>query len=87
MEKSPNKLEKIKNITSSHSNLLKNIFKELNIILKGKREIMYSDILNMIIREGYKGEIYDEIILWCNYNIRQGKYFVVIEQIELWKNL
>jgi len=83
MSQSPNKLEKIKKISSTHSNLFKRIFKELNFILKGKREIMYSDIINLIIREGYKGEIYNEIILWCNYNIRQGKYIVVIEQIKL----
>ncbi len=79
MSQSPNKLEKIKKIPSTHSNLFKRIFKELNLIIKGKREIMYSDIINLIIREGYKGEIYTEIILWCSYNIRQGKYFVMIE--------
>jgi hypothetical protein len=83
MSQAPNKLEKIKKITSTHSNLFKRIFKELDLIIKGKREIMYSDIINLIIREGYRGEIYNEIILWCNYNIRQGKYIVVIEQIKL----
>ncbi len=83
MSQSPNKLEKIKKITLNHSNLFKSIFKELNLIIKGKREIMYSDIINLIIRKGYKGEIYNEIILWCSYNIRQGKYIVVIEQIKL----
>jgi len=83
MSQSPNTIEKIKKITSSHSNLFKRIFKELNLIIKGKREIMYSDIINLIIREDYKGEIYNEIILWCNYNIRQGKYIFVIEQIKL----
>ena len=83
MSQAPNQLEKIKKITSTHSNLFKRIFKELNLIIKGKREIMYSDIINLIIREGYKGEIYNDIILWCNYNIRQGKYIVMIEQIKL----
>ncbi len=83
MSQSPNKLEKIKKITSTHSNLFKRIFKELNLIIKGKREIMYSDIINLIIREGYRGELYNEIILWCNYNIRQGKFIVMIEQIKL----
>jgi hypothetical protein len=63
--------------------VFKRIFKELNLIIKGKREIMYSDIINLIIREDYKGEIYNDIILWCNYNIRQGKYIVIIEQIKL----
>jgi hypothetical protein len=83
MSQSTNILEKIKKITSSQGNLLKGIFKELNLIIKGKREIMYSDIINLIIREGYKGELYNELILWCNYNIRQGKYIVEIEQIKL----
>jgi len=83
MSQTPNKLEKIKKITSTHSNLFKRIFKELvkelDLIIKGKREIMYSDIINLIIREGYRGEIYNEIILWCNYNIRQGYTIVVIK--------
>jgi len=83
MSQSSNKLEKIKKITSTHRNLFQRIFKELNLIIKGKRAIMYSDIINLIIREGYRGEIYNEIILWCNYNIRQGKYIVAIEQINL----
>ena len=83
MNQSTNILEKIKKITSSQGNLLKRIFKELNLIIRGKREIMYSDIINLIIREGYKGEIYNELILWCNYNIRQGKFIVEIEQIKL----
>ena len=83
MSQFPNTLEKIKKVTSNHSNVLKRIFKELNLVIKGKREIMYSDIINLIIREGYKGEIYNELILWCNYNIRQGKCIVVIEQIKL----
>jgi len=83
MSQSSNKLEKIKNITLIHNNLFKRIFKELNIIIKGKREIMYSDIINLIIREDYKGKTYDEILLWCNYNIRQGKYIVVIEHMKL----
>ena len=60
-------------ISSSHLDLLEIIFKKINRIIKGKREIMYSDIINLIAKENYKGKLYNEIILWCNYNIRQGK--------------
>ena len=65
-------------ISSSHLDLLERIFKKINIIIKGEREIMYSDIINLIARENYCGKLYNEIILWCNYNIRQGKYFAII---------
>ncbi len=37
---------------------------------------MYSDIINLIIREGYVKENYKQIILWCNYKIRLGETFV-----------
>ncbi|MBY9016416.1 MAG: hypothetical protein KGD68_12040 [Candidatus Lokiarchaeota archaeon] len=65
-------------ISSSHLDLLEKIFKKINLVIKGKREIMYSDIINLIARENYSGKLYNEIILWCNYNIRQGKYFASI---------
>ncbi len=68
-------------ISSSHLDLLENIFKKINLIIKGKREIMYSDIINLIARENYSGKVYNEILLWCNYNIRQGKYFAIIPYI------
>ena len=67
-------------ISSSHLDLLEKIFKKINLIIKGKREIMYSDIINLIAKENYKGKLYNEIILWCNYNIRQGKYFAIIQR-------
>jgi len=65
-------------ITSSHHDLLKAILKELDQIIKGKRKIMYSDIINLIIREDYRGKMFNEIILWCNYKIKQGEYNVLI---------
>ena len=68
-------------ISSPHLDLLEIIFKKINLIIKGKREIMYSDIINLIARENYSGKLYNEIILWCNYNIRQGKYFAIIPDI------
>jgi len=65
-------------ISSSHLDLLEIIFKKINLIIKGKREIMYSDIINLIAKENYNGKLFNEIMLWCNYNIRQGKYFAII---------
>jgi len=67
------------NITPSHLDLIKGIMKEIDKSLKGKRKIMYSDIINLIIREDYRGKMFNEVILWCNYKIRQGKYYVLIE--------
>ncbi|MFX1241663.1 MAG: hypothetical protein ACFFA7_10485 [Promethearchaeota archaeon] len=40
---------------------------------------MYSDIINLIIREGYIGDIYSKLILWCNYKIRRGKTYLEFE--------
>ena len=56
--------------------LLKEIKNKLNKIFQGKRGIMYSDIINLIIREGKVGDEYNELILWCNYKIRLGETFV-----------
>ncbi|MFW9875846.1 MAG: hypothetical protein ACFFG0_22300 [Candidatus Thorarchaeota archaeon] len=58
--------------------LLNEIQRKLYEIFKGKREIMYSDIINFIIREGKVGEKYNNLILWCNYKIRLGETFVEI---------
>jgi len=65
-------------MNSSHLDVLENLFKNVNQIIKGKRDVMYSDIINIIARKNYSGKLYNEIILWCNYNIRQGKYFAII---------
>ncbi|TET61830.1 MAG: hypothetical protein E3J52_00335 [Promethearchaeota archaeon] len=70
-------------ITSSHLDLLEKIFININQIIKGKRNVMYSDIINLIARENYSGKLYNEIILWCNYNIRQGKYYAIIQDLFL----
>ena len=70
-------------INSSHLDLLENLFKEINHIIKGKRDVMYPDIINLIARENYSGKLYSEIILWCNYNIRQEKYYVIIPDLFL----
>ena len=70
-------------ISSSHLDLLERLFKKINLNLKGKRDVMYSDIINLIASENYCGKLYNEIILWCNYNIRQGKYFAIIPNLFL----
>jgi len=68
--------QKIKNIPEKNSTILKEILDKLNRIMKGKRRIMYSDIINLILREGLNGESYNNLIIWCNYKIRIGEIFV-----------
>jgi hypothetical protein len=65
-------------ISLSHLDLLEKIYKKIKFSIKRKRKIMFSDIINFITRENYNGKLYNEILLWCNYNIKQGKDFVVI---------
>ena len=67
-------------ISLSHLDLLGKIFKKIKFSIKGKRKIMFSDIINLIARENYNGKLYNEILLWCNYNIKQGKDFVFIPE-------
>lgn len=80
MSQIQNQSKVAQNISYSHYGLIKRIMEEIDQSIKGKRKIMYSDIINLIIREDYRGKLFNEIILWCNYNIRQGKYIVLIEQ-------
>ncbi|MFX0000682.1 MAG: hypothetical protein ACFE9Q_05825 [Candidatus Hodarchaeota archaeon] len=79
MGQTTNNIEKIKKISTYNFEILDNIIDKLKQIINGKREIMYSDIINLIIREGYIGENYNQLILWCNYKIRLGKTFVNFE--------
>ena len=74
-----NKIEKIKNITDKNTDLLRDILRNLKEIINGKRKIMYSDIINLIIRNDYLGEDYNQLLLWCNYKIRMGENFIGIE--------
>ena len=69
-------IEKIKNFPEKNSTFLKEIINKLNKIIKGKRRIMYSDIINLIFREGLNDKSCNELILWCNYKIRIGEIFV-----------
>lgn len=79
MSQDSDHIEKIKRIPSSNYEILKNLINKLSKILGGKRDIMYPDIINVIIREGYIGKKYDQLILWCNYKIRLGETFIEFE--------
>ena len=82
-----NQSKEVLNITSSQYDLIKRIMEKIDQSIKGKRNIMYSDIINFIIREDHRGKMFNEIILWCNYKIRQGKYNVLIELNKFQNNL
>lgn len=68
----------IKIIPKNNIELLQEIKNKLEKIFQGRRRIMYSDIINLIIREDKIGDSYNELILWCNYKIRLGEIFVEI---------
>ena len=70
------KLKEIKDFPNKHPYFLQKIIYKLNEIISGKRRIMYSDIINLVVREGMKDEISKQLILWCNYKIRFGEIFV-----------
>ena len=79
MSQTPRNIEKIKNFPIRNWKTLENIIRRVKQIINGKREIMYSDVINFIIREGYLGEEYKQLIIWCNYKIRLGKTYVEFE--------
>ncbi len=72
------KYKSIKIIPINNIELLQEIKTKLDNIFQGRREIMYSDIINLIIREDKIGDEYNELILWCNFKIRLGETFVEI---------
>ncbi len=49
---------------------------QLDKMINGKRGIMYSDIINLIVREGIKDDKSKQLILWCNYKMKFGEIFV-----------
>ncbi len=71
-------IEEIKDFPKKNSLFLKEIIDRLNNIIKGKRKLMYSDIINFIAREGIKDELCNNLIIWCNYKIRFGDIFIEI---------
>ncbi|MCK4687082.1 MAG: hypothetical protein KAT66_03060 [Candidatus Lokiarchaeota archaeon] len=71
-------IEEIKNFPKENFVLLNEILNRLNQNLKEKREIMYSDIINLIIRKGDTEEKFNQLLLWCNYKMRLGEITVKI---------
>ena len=59
--------------------LYNEIFQKAVKMISNKRPIMYSDIINIIIREKLYGKYYTDLILWCNYNIKKGKFIINID--------
>jgi len=57
-----NHTKEAQNITSSHLDLIKKILKETDQSIRGKKKMVYSDIINLVIREDYKGKMYNEIL-------------------------
>lgn len=70
------KSKEIEDYYQRHLEKLREIQTELKKLIRNKRQITYSDIINYIIKQDNKGEIYTQIILWCNYNIRKGNFFI-----------
>ena len=59
-----------------HFEILQKIKIKIIEIIRDKRQITYSDIINFIIKENFKSQIYTQIIVWCNYNIRKGNFII-----------
>ena len=76
MSQSDYRIEKIEDFDIEHIEVLKSLINKLIKILSGKRDVMYSDIINLIIRGNYKGEIYNHLIRWCNIQIKHGKFII-----------
>ena len=69
-------IENIKNYDLNNLPLLNEIINKIKNELCGRRKIMYSDIINHIIRKGYQGDEYNKMLIWCNYKIRYGENYV-----------
>jgi hypothetical protein len=76
MSKNTANIKEIKDFPNKHPHFLQRIMNKLNKIISGKRRIMYSDIINFVIRDGMKGDNSKQLILWCNYKMRCGEIFV-----------
>ena len=72
------KIEEVKNFPKENFAYLNEILNCLKQNLKGKREIMSSDIINLIIRKGYTEEQFNQILIWCNYKMKLGEITVKI---------
>jgi len=71
-----NKSEEIEDYYHQHLEVLQKIHSQLKELIRNQRQVTYSDIINFIIKQNYKNKIYTQIILWCNYKIRKGNFFV-----------
>ncbi len=67
-------IEKIKTLTNIK--LLKEIVDKLSDVIKGTRRIMYSDIINFVVRENFLDEYGTRLLRWCNCKIREGEVYV-----------
>jgi flagellar basal body L-ring protein FlgH len=70
---------KLESIPRQNLVVYEKICQKASKMISDKRPIMYTDIINIIIREKLKGKYYIDLILWCNYNIKKGKFIVCID--------
>ena len=68
---------KLESIPHQNLHLYNRILQRAVKMISNKRPIMYSDIINIIIKEKLEGKYYTDLILWCNYNIRKGNFIVI----------
>lgn len=76
MSKNTANIKEIKDFHNKHPYFLQRVMIKLNKIINGKRRIMYSDIINLVVREGMRDDLSKQLILWCNYKMRYGEIFV-----------
>ena len=67
---------KFESIPHQNLYLFNTIYQKAFRMISDKRPIMYSDIINIIIREKLNGKYYTDLILWCNHNIKKGNFIV-----------
>lgn len=67
---------KAKNKSEIDTDLLKQYISQLEDKIKGNRRIMYYDIINLIAKEGYRGENVSGLIRWCGNKIKNGYFFI-----------
>jgi len=44
--------------------------------LQGKRQVMFSDLINVICSKDLIGKEHIQILWWCNFNIKKGHHLV-----------
>ena len=69
-------IEEIRDFPDKNSKFLEQVITKLNIVIRGRRKIMFSDIINFIAKEGSNDELSNRLILWCSYKIRLGGVFI-----------